>query len=41
MAASNLLKVTALKRLMKGTLINSFRTVPCTQPSASKATTEI
>ena len=41
MAASNLLKVTSLKRFMKGTLISSFRTAPCTKPATSKTTTVI
>ena len=40
MAASNLLKVTALKNFMKGTLNSSFRTAPCIKPSTSKTPTE-
>ena len=40
MAATNLLKVTALKNFMKGTLNSSFRTAPSIKPSTSKTATE-
>ena len=39
-AASDLVRVTALKRFMKGRTISSFCRAPCTKPLTSK-TTEI
>ena len=39
MVASDLLKETALKLFMKGTMIRSFRRVLCSKPSKSKKNT--